>query len=149
MSSYNKVTLFGNIGRDAELKYLPSGQAVSEFSLATSRTWKDKEGEKQEETAWHNIKLWGKTAESLSQYLLKGTKVLVDGRLEYRKWEKDGIKHERAEVVAEQIVLAGKNSGGQSAPERASPAAAPRRQNRSAAPVLADENVSEEDLIPF
>ena len=100
MGSVNKVILIGNLGRDAELKYTPSGAAVSNFSIATTETWKDKNsGERKEKTEWHRIVLWGKTAENLSQYLLKGKQIFVEGRLETRQWEdKEGQKRSTTEV---------------------------------------------------
>ena len=94
MGSVNRVILVGNLGRDAELKYTPSGAAVSNFSIATTETWKDKNsGERKEKTEWHRIVLWGKTAENLSQYLLKGKQVFVEGRLETRQWEDKAVSY--------------------------------------------------------
>src|SRR5579875_1288601 len=102
--SINRVILLGTIGRDAETKYLASGTAVTRFSLATNRAWKDKEsGEWKEETDWHDITLWGK--EQLAQWLLKGTRVYVEGRLHSRSYEKNGDKRIAIEVVADDIVL--------------------------------------------
>src|SRR5713226_5057973 len=128
--SVNKVTLIGNLGRDAELAYTNSGQAVSKVGLATSRRWQDKSsGEWQEETEWHNLVIWGKTAESLTPYLTKGQKVYVEGRIKSRNWEKDGVKHYATDIVVENIVLAGGrgDSGGESRPRAASAAARPAR----------------------
>ena len=85
MGSVNKIILVGNLGRDAELRYTPSGAAIAKFSLATTEKWNDKSGSPQERTEWHNIDLWGKQAESLSEYLLKGRQVYVEGRLQSRK----------------------------------------------------------------
>ena len=105
--SVNKAILLGNLGKDAELSYLPSGQAVSKFTLATNRRFKDKAGEWQDETEWHNIVVWGKTAESLTQYLTKGQKVYVEGRIRSRTWEgRDGSKHFTTEINANDVVLA-------------------------------------------
>lgn len=99
MASLNKVMLIGNLGKDPELKYTPSGQAVVTFSLATSRKWKDKEGNEKEDTQWHNIKAWGRLAEIINQYAKKGRQVYVEGRLEHRQYEQDGQKKYFTEVV--------------------------------------------------
>lgn len=109
MGSVNKVILVGNLGQNVELKYTPGGAAVANFSIATSETWRDKEGEKQERTDWHKIVLWGKQAESLQQYLLKGRQIYVEGRLQTRKWDdKDGNTKYMTEVRAHQVVLLGR-----------------------------------------
>ncbi len=111
MGSLNQAQLIGNLGRDAELRYTSSGQAVTNFSIATTETWKDKSGQKQEKTEWHRIVLWGKSAETLSQYLQKGKQVFVQGRLETREWEKDGVKKQTTEIKADKVVLLGGGSG--------------------------------------
>ena len=85
MGSVNKVILVGNLGRDAEVRYTPGGAAVAKFSLATTEVWNDKGGQRQERTEWHNIDLWGKQAENLSEYLQKGKQVFVEGRIQSRK----------------------------------------------------------------
>jgi single-stranded DNA-binding protein len=85
MGSVNKVILIGNLGRDAEMRYTPGGTAIAKFSIATTEVWNDKSGQRQERTEWHNIDLWGKQAESLSDYLQKGKQVFVEGRLQSRK----------------------------------------------------------------
>jgi single-strand DNA-binding protein len=113
MGSVNKVILVGNLGRDAELKYTPGGAAVSSFSIATTETWNDKAGQKQEKTEWHKIVLWGKTAESLNDYLTKGKQIYIEGRLQTRQWDdKDGNKRYTTEIRADRIVLIG-SAGGQ------------------------------------
>lgn len=107
--SVNKVILLGRLGKDPELKYTPSGQAVTKFSLATSERWKDKNsGEFQEKTEWHNIVLWAKLAETAAQYLTKGSSVYVEGRLQTRSWDdKEGKRHYMTEVVASEMVFTG------------------------------------------
>jgi single-strand DNA-binding protein len=117
----NKVILVGNLGRDPELSYLPSGQSVAKFSLATSRSYKDKTGEMKEETEWHNIVAWGKLGEICAQYLTKGRQAYVEGRIQSRTWEgKDGQKRTSVEIVASDIqMLGGRGEGGGSS-ERAS-----------------------------
>ena len=108
MASLNKVMLMGNLGRDPELRYTQSNQAVANFSIATSETWKDKGGEKQERTEWHKITVWGKQAESCANYLRKGRPVLVEGKLQTREWEdKDGNKRFTTEIVAERVLFLG------------------------------------------
>jgi single-strand DNA-binding protein len=149
--SVNKVILLGNLGKDAELNYLPSGQAVSKFTLATNRRFKDKAGEWQEQTEWHNIVLWGKMAESLTQYLTKGQKVYLEGRIQSRTWEgRDGSKHYATDIVANDVVLASGRGGEESSGQRAQASQPPP----AAAPVApsSDEGISPEitdDDIPF
>ena len=86
MGSVNKVILVGNLGRDAELRYTPGGAAVATFNIATTEVWNDKAGQRQERTEWHSIDLWGKQAESLTEYLVKGKQVYVEGRLQTDEW---------------------------------------------------------------
>jgi single-strand DNA-binding protein len=107
MKSINQVTLLGNLTRDPELRYTPSGAAVISFSVATSREWKDKETqEKKEITDYHNVIFWNKAAEILSQFVFKGHKILVQGRLQTRSWEgKDGNKRYATEIVGDDFVL--------------------------------------------
>ena len=83
----NKVLLIGNLGRDPEVRTTPSGQSVASFTLATSRRWKDRDGNRQEQTEWHNIVVWGKQAETASQYLTKGKQIYVEGRIQTRSWD--------------------------------------------------------------
>jgi single-strand DNA-binding protein len=100
----NKVILCGNLGRDPELRYTQSGQAVANVSLATTEKWKSKEGEKQERTDWHRLVAWGPTAQFMSEYLGKGCKVIVEGKLQTRSWEdKDGNRRETTEVTVEKV----------------------------------------------
>ena len=112
--SVNKVMLVGRIGKDAELRYTSSGAAVGTVSLATSETWKDKAGEKQEKTEWHRVVLWGKTAEILAEYLVKGRQIYVEGKLQTRSWEdKSGQKRYTTEIRADSVVLLGRADGEQ------------------------------------
>ena len=110
-ASVNKVILIGNIGQDAVLRYTPGGQPVTGFSIATTETWNDKAGQKQEKTEWHRIAVWGKTAESLTPYLVKGKQIFVEGSLTTRKWEKDGQTHYTTDVKALRIQLLGGGRG--------------------------------------
>ncbi|MSO61759.1 MAG: single-stranded DNA-binding protein [Acidobacteria bacterium] len=112
MGSVNKVILVGNLGKDAEVRVTPGGQSVASFSIATTENWTSKEGEKKEQTEWHRIVLWGKTADSLQPYLVKGKQIYLEGRLQTRQWEKEGQKHYTTEVKADKIVLLGGGGGG-------------------------------------
>ena len=114
MGSVNKVILVGNLGRDAELRYTPGGAPVATLNLATTEVWNDKtSGQKQEKTEWHRIVLWGKSAESLSEYLTKGKQIYVEGRLQTRQWDdKDGNKRYTTEIRGDRIVLLGGGGGG-------------------------------------
>lgn len=106
MFSLNRAQLVGNLTRDPEMRYVPSGQAVASFGVATNRRWKDKEGNNQEQTEFHNIVAWGKLAEIANQYLKKGNKVYVEGRLQTRSWDgQDGSKKNRTEIVAENMIF--------------------------------------------
>jgi len=110
--SVNKVILIGNLGKDPELRYAPSGAAVASFSLATSEQWKDQEGNPQERTSWHNIVVWSKLAEIAAEYLKKGAKVYLEGRLQYRDYEtKDGNKRYVTEIVANELVMLSPRQG--------------------------------------
>jgi single-strand DNA-binding protein len=113
MGSVNKVILVGNLGRDAELRYTPGGAAVATLNLATTEVWNDKGGQRQENTEWHRIVLWGKQAESLQEYLTKGKQIYVEGRLQTRQWDdKDGNKKYTTEIKADRITLLGGGGGG-------------------------------------
>src|SRR5437773_3371194 len=113
MGSVNKVILVGNLGRDAELRYTPSGAAVATINMATTEVWNDKGGQRQEKTEWHRVVLWGKSAESLSEYLTKGKQIYVEGRLQTRQWDdKDGNKRYTTEIRGDRIVLLGGGGGG-------------------------------------
>jgi single-strand DNA-binding protein len=102
----------GNLGKDAEVRVTPGGQSVASFSIATTENWTSKEGEKKEQTEWHRIVLWGKTADSLQPYLVKGKQIYLEGRLQTRQWEKEGQKHYTTEVKADKIVLLGGGGAG-------------------------------------
>ncbi len=150
--SLNKVMLIGNLGKDAETRFTPGGASVTNFTLATSRRWKDQQsGEWKEETDWHDVVLW--RSENLAQYLQKGKQVFVEGRLQTRSWEdQNGNKRYRTEVVAENLILLRGGSEGGSDDFRQS---APRQQ-RAAAAVPAgaghddpgDQGITDDD-VPF
>ena len=106
MASVNKVILVGNLGADPEVRYTQGGQAVTELRMATSEQWTDKDGQRQERTEWHAVSAWGKTAELCGQYLAKGRKVYVEGRLESREYtDKEGIKRKVWEVRADKVTF--------------------------------------------
>ena len=109
----NKVFIMGNLTRDPELKTLPSGSSVANFGIATNRVWRNQQGEKQEEVQFHNVVVFGKQADTVSQYLKKGSSVLVEGRLQTRNWEaQDGTKRTKTEIVAERVQFGPRRSGG-------------------------------------
>src|SRR2546429_8551052 len=113
MASVNKVILIGNLGADPETRYLPSGDAVTNIRIATTDTWKDKSGEKQEHTEWHRIAFFGKLAEIAGEYLKKGSPVYVEGRIRTRKWQgKGGQGRYSTEIVADRRQLLGARGGG-------------------------------------
>ena len=113
MGSVNKVILVGNLGRDAELRYTPGGAAVATVNMATTDVYKDREGQKKEDTQWHRVILWGRTAESLHEYLTKGKQIYVEGRLQTRKWtDKDGVEKYTTEIRGDRVVLLGGGGGG-------------------------------------
>ena len=111
MAGLNKVILMGNLGADPEMRYTASGTAVAKFSLATSRKFTGKDGQKQEKTEWHRIVAWGKLAEICGQYLSKGKQVMIEGRIEYGSYEKDGVKHYTTDIVAENMQMLGAPGG--------------------------------------
>jgi single-strand DNA-binding protein len=113
MASVNKVILIGNLGKDPEVRYAPSGSAICNVTLATSRQWKDKtSGEKQEETEWHRVVFYDRLAEIAGEYLKKGRPVYVEGRLKTRKWtDKEGVEKYTTEIVADQMQLLGSREG--------------------------------------
>ncbi|MGH9254709.1 MAG: single-stranded DNA-binding protein [Vicinamibacterales bacterium] len=112
MGSVNRVILVGNLGRDAELRYTPGGAAVATLSLATTEVWNDKQGQRQEKTEWHRVVLWGKQAETLQEYLVKGKQVYVEGRLQTRQWDdKEGNKRYTTEIKADRVTLLGGGGG--------------------------------------
>ena len=134
MGTVNRVILVGNIGKDAEVRYTTGGAAVSTLSLATTEVWNDKaSGQRQERTEWHRVVVWGKQAETLSEYLTKGRQIYIEGRLQTRQWDdKDGNKRYTTEVRTDRIVLLGGRSstgeagaGQQGSSPSGSPAAGP------------------------
>jgi single-strand DNA-binding protein len=129
----NKVILVGTCGQDPETRYMPNGNAVTNLSLATSEQWTDKQtGQKVEKTEWHRVSLFGKVAEIAGEYLRKGSQVYIEGKLQTREWEKDGIKRYTTEIVVDMQgtmqLLGGRPEGGDSAPRQQRPAQPQREQ---------------------
>lgn len=113
MASVNKVILVGNLGKDPDIRYLPSGDAVANLTVATTDSWKDKSGEKQERTEWHRVSMFGKLAEIAGQYLKKGSQVYIEGSLQTRKWQdKEGRDQYTTEIKADRMQMLGGRSGG-------------------------------------
>lgn len=113
MASLNKALIIGHLGRDPETRYMPDGGAVTNISIATTETWKDKSsGEKKEATTWHNVVFFGKLAEIAGEYLKKGALVYVEGRLQTDEWEKDGVKRYTTKIIAASMQMLGSRGGG-------------------------------------
>ena len=146
--SLNKAILIGRLGRDPEVRYMPNGEAVCDFSIATSETWKDQHGQKQERTEWHNITLYRRMAEVAGQYLKKGNQVYIEGRIQSRKYTgKDGIERTAYEIIGSEMkMLGGKAEGSSENTNTAEPPAPPRRQ----APATPAQPVDDiDDDVPF
>lgn len=142
----NKAMIFGNLTRDPELKTLPSGINVCSFGIATNRVYNDRDGKRQENTDYHNVVVFGRQAETTAQYLKKGSSAFVEGRLQTRSWEADGVKHYRTEIVADRVQFgprgSGGGAGGNSTPADNAADSAPK------APDYPEESINPED-IPF
>ena len=168
MASLNKVILIGNLGRDPEVRYMPNGEAVVNFSIATSESWNDRQsGQRVERTEWHNITMYRRLAEIAGQYLKKGSQVYIEGRIQSRKYtDKDGIERTAYDIIGNEMKMLGSrnaSAGGapfddsnayQSAPPAqpapsytAEPPAAPRGQAPAAAPAAPVDEI--DDDIPF
>ena len=130
----NKVMIIGNLGRDPEMRYTPSGRPVTSFSVGTNRSWTTPEGERRDETEWFNVVAWGNLAEICKNYLAKGRQVYIEGRLQTRRWDdQEGKKHSSVEIVANEMIILG---------ERA------KHSEETAAPAGEAPN-NEEDEFPF
>lgn len=165
--SLNRAQIIGNLTRDPELRQIPGGQTVASFSVATNFSWSDSSGQKQERVEFHNIVAWRKLAEIIGQFVKKGSKVYVEGRIQTRDWEgEDGVKRYRTEIVADNVIMldrkgamGGDSEGGYAASSNAAPRRAAGLQQNQAnqanndqgvnmAPAPAGEEVAIEDL-PF
>jgi single-strand DNA-binding protein len=146
MGSVNKAILIGNLGRDAELRYTAGGAPVVSVRIATTERYTDREGQKKEDTQWHDVVIWGKTAESIHEYLVKGKQIYVEGRLQTRKWtDKEGKDRYNTEVRADRVVLLGGAGEGRVRAPRERVAASGADAGPDAAPVDAPND----DDIPF
>lgn len=142
MASVNKAILIGNLGRDPEIRYTPSGQAVASFTIATSEKWRDKEGQMQERTDWHNIVCWGKQAELANQYLKKGRPVYIEGRIQNRSYDdKEGNKKYISEIIVQRLQFLGGRPEGSEAGSGGG--------SHQEMPDLPPETVGEDDDLPF
>ena len=152
MASVNKVILVGNLGRDPETRYTTGGDAVTNIRVATTDTWKDKNGEKQERTEWHTVVFFGRQAEIAGEYLKKGKQVYIEGRLQTRKWQdKEGQDRYTTEIVADRMQMLGSREGSNAA-VAAEPSArsAEARSGAKAGGAPAKKNVDDlDDDIPF
>jgi single-strand DNA-binding protein len=164
MASVNKVILIGNLGRDPEVRYAPSGSAICNVTIATSRQWKNKDsGERQEETEWHRVVFYDRLAEIAGEYLKKGKSVYIEGRLKTRKWtDKDGVEKYTTEIIANEMTMLGSREGGGSGgdsgadegggytsqrPQRSAPAARPAATKPAAKSSTGFDDM--DDDIPF
>ncbi len=147
----NKAIILGNLTRDPEMRSMPSGASVTSFSLATNRVWKDKEGNKQESTDYHNIVVFGRQAETSAQYLKKGQSVLIEGRIQTRSWEAEGVKKYRTEIAADRGRFGQKAGGETEGALSVAPAAGSSAQAKKATADTIDypeEDINLDD-IPF
>lgn len=149
MASLNKVILIGSLGRDPEIRYMPNGEAVCNFSMATSENWKDKQGQKQEKTEWHNIVMYRKLAEIAGEYLKKGALVYIEGKLQTRKWsDKEGKERYTTEIIADQMQMLGSKAQNNSQDNLQYQ---PAKNNAPQTAMQGLENMPDDDpdLIPF
>jgi single-strand DNA-binding protein len=130
MADLNIVLLMGNLTRDPEVRFLPSGEAVADMQLAVSRKYKTRDGQEKEEACFVGVDAWGRTAENCQKYLHKGSPILVEGRLQYHQWEKDGQKHNRLRVNASRVQFMSSRSGDAARSGEAPPPAAPQPSAR-------------------
>lgn len=143
--------IYGNLTRDPEMKALPSGMQVCSFSVATNRSYNDRDGKRQEAVEYHNVTSFGKQAEVIAKYLTKGSGVYVEGRLQTNSWEKDGVKQYRTEIVVDKFEFGPKSGGGGAPSAPASTGGTSSSDSRGGAPVLPEypsEDINPED-IPF
>lgn len=151
MASFSKTIIAGNVGNAPEQRYLASGDAVCNFSVAVTESWKSKSsGEKQESTTWFRVSAFGKLAEICGQYLQKGSSVLIEGKMTCRQYEKDGIKRDAWELKADNMQMLGAkgDSSGSQQPSRPAPAHAPSRNQQQRAPAKNDP-FDDDGEIPF
>lgn len=152
MPSLNNVLLMGNLTKDPEVKYIPSGKAVGDLRLAVNRKYRTGSGEDKDETCFVNIVVWGRQAETCGEYLKKGSSVFIEGRLQYDEWEKDGQRQNRLRVVANRVQFMGSPGGGS---RRSEPSEPSESVGATAVPPVVDsapppvDNVGDDDNVPF
>lgn len=147
--SLNKVILIGRLGRDPETRYMPNGDAVCNFSIATSESWKDQSGQKKERTEWHAITMYRKLAEIAAQYLKKGSQVYIEGRIQSRKYTgKDGIERTAFEIIASEMKMLDSKSSGGAEQYTPTPQPTPQPVKRQASPQAVPQDEID-DSIPF
>ncbi len=157
MADFNKVMLMGNLTRDPEVRYTPSGTAVSDLGLAVNRSFKGQDGQQREETCFVRVTVWARQAENCAQYLKKGSPVFVEGRLKYDEWEKEGQKQSRLSVVGERVQFLSSPRGGGATQDTPSGYTSPDRSNSEPADPAAgtpppremDAAETDEDDLPF
>lgn len=158
MASFNKVILIGNLTRDPEVKYTPSGTAVGDLRLATNRRYRTADGQEHDETCFVGVTVWGRQAETCGEYLKKGAPALVEGRLKYDEWEKEGQKFSRLSVVAERVQFLGAPRGSEFRDGSAAPAAERQQSSAGAVPPVATTDggashteplAEDDDNLPF
>lgn len=156
MASVNRATVLGNLGRDPETRYMPDGTAVTNLSVATTHSWKDKAtGDKKEETEWHRVVLYGRVAEIAGEYLTKGAAVYIEGRIRTREWEKDGQRRFTTEIVADQMQMLGKRESNADQASAAEPKSEPAKKEVAPPPGAKRKGTGQpafddmEDDIPF
>jgi single-strand DNA-binding protein len=146
----NKAMVIGNLTRDPEVKALPSGIQVATFSLATNRVWKDKNGAKQEAVDYHNVVVFGRQAETVGQYIKKGSSILVEGRMQTRSWDAaDGSKRYRTEIVADRVQFGPRSGGAGGSYDKGASAPKDTEDNKAPDPIEYPEEEINPDDIPF
>jgi len=144
--SLNKVILIGRLGQEPTIRYMPNGEAVCNFSIATSESWNDRNGQRQERTEWHNVTMYRRLAEIAGQYLKKGSQVYLEGKIQTRKYQsKDGVERTAYDIIVNEMKMLGGNDGQQAQAETPTQ---PRRQAQAASAAPVDGN-DESDDIPF
>jgi single-strand DNA-binding protein len=149
MASLNKVFLIGNLTRDPEIRYTPSGKAVGDLRLAVNRRFKTAEGENRDETCFVNVVVWGRQAETCGEYLRKGSPLLAEGRLQYDEWEKDGQKHNRLRVVAERVQFLSSPRGAEFRDGSSKENADNPEARQAPAPAEPADSGGDDDNLPF
>ncbi len=146
--SLNKVILIGRLGRDPETRYMPNGEAVCNFSVATSEAWNDRNGQRQERVEWHNVTMYRRLAEIAGQYLKKGSQVYLEGKIQSRKYtDKNGVERTAYDIIVNEMKMLGGGSDGQQAQPAQSETPTPPRRQAPAAPAQPAEDI--DDDVPF